>query len=1137
MVAVAELLVVLRLRRTWLILPPLVLFPLVAYGFSCIVQSNIAPFSASFVSSTPLYLLENIDPTFFLAFQIAALLLLFDTDHRHRHNRIDEALFSRPVHNLEFVVGRILAIAGLLWLITTLTVLSMQGFGLFAQALKFDFAGTLQVHSILNLLVVDVPATLLFWCSFVVFLERVCRLRSVTVVCAVSAAFAWLLVLVHTPYFYQQLISPSSNETMFISDVVPEVPSTSILAIRIGWIACAAALAILAAWIRPRKDEISARRSLPWIGGCLVLGVAAATLASATVFYQSNQASAWRNAQRATTWEGELDVHEVSGLVVINPRDKLTMNLRIQFGLHTTNPLSSLIFTFNPGMRIAAIELDGLEVPFSFENGILEISLPTEFDPNLHHSMQVTASGKPNPQFAYLDSAVEYARKPQLPSKITKYLGIDGTVYRRNFVALMPGAYWYPQPGTMLNSDGSTKSRYDHFDLDLKVDLTNPSWHLVGPDVPSMSNNNRRWFELKTRVPVTELGLFAGDFQRSEFEVQGVKFNLFLYPRHSRNISLPTDVLEELKTKLENFLTEMDALGLGFPRDSLSVVEASSRLRTVGGGNRMDALTALPGIVILKERGFSVSRVDIAIDNEDETTRRYEAFEFFFRNSLAPDNVLDALPVHIWTHQTSATEKRAEILNEIVRVLIENTNPLRSPMDESRAFTPYTAMRLIPTTMLGAYMANDAQTRYSRSAISLDHQNAIHLDRDFVWDHMENTPSSELSTERRHKADLEVALAKSTKIAIGLLQYHSDNPETVTNWLASLRERFSGRNYTHEDLLVSARDHGVAVDPFLTEWLHSTKLPGFAISTLTVRRISDDEDGRQRHQISFDVYNSQSVTGVVQPWLGGIQKPVVIEPKSTKQINVVYPDSFSIGMFLGFSLDTFLSLNQGPMQLLLHATDIPLHLQSLPDPYETDSDWRPEEIGIVVDNLDLGFTVNQPQSVWKRPTIGFVDWIFPRMPRDDHDIRLPRLDNWNLRQKLWVQMEEPRAYGRFQRTIAINTSGSLGKRTARFVAELPETGQWTLDFHVHPHWFGDLSDFKLDIADERASWSVEFDPSTTTSKWKWVGAFELQEGQVSVDVVGATKPSMIYADAIRWTPSEDSATKTTTDTSKTNLVE
>ena len=120
-----------------------------------------------------------------------------------------------------------------------------------------------------------------------------------------------------------------------------------------------------------------------------------------------------------------------------------------------------------------------------------------------------------------------------------------------------------------------------------------------------------------------------------------------------------------------------------------------------------------------------------------------------------------------------------------------------------------------------------------------------------------------------------------------------------------------------------------------------------------------------------------------------------------------------------------------------------------------------------------------------------------------------------------MRRTEKNAFGKFRRTVAISSvTSSMKLHPVRFVAEVPDSGHWSLDFYVHQpsnrRQYGSMASFKFEIENGSKHWTKEFYPDSSEVGWKFVEEFELAAGKTDVVMVGATKPSIIYADAIRW---------------------
>ena len=271
-VAITEVRTARRRVRFWTIVFFLSLFSIVGYLIACAFLGYSAVTSPSMGTGVPKYLFGNIDPTFFLMFQLAALFLAFDAGHQHARNRIAEVLDSKSVTNYEYLAGRVLGIAGLLWLVATANVLMMQLLGSIATATNIGIADTIEWYSLINLLLIDGPVTLLIWCSIVVFLSCMLRVRLLVAIVGFALMFAWFFLVLNTPYSLLAIVSPSSNDTLFVSDLLPQFASLPVIAIRTSAILAAIVLVAIGALLMRRQDSGSRLTKFLGLGVCLGLG-------------------------------------------------------------------------------------------------------------------------------------------------------------------------------------------------------------------------------------------------------------------------------------------------------------------------------------------------------------------------------------------------------------------------------------------------------------------------------------------------------------------------------------------------------------------------------------------------------------------------------------------------------------------------------------------------------------------------------------------------------------------------------------------------------------------------------------------------------------------------------------------------
>ena len=625
-VAGAETRTAVRLARFWTAVFLITVVTGVGYAFACLSLHFVAPYTPS--TATPFYLLGNIEPTFFLMLQLIAVLMVFDSTQQQAKYRIGEVLESKPVSNFEYFAGRIVGYTFLLWIFASVLVLTANGFGLLMSWAGFGFAEPFQTHSLLNLLVVDVPVMLLIWCAFTVFLSNVLRFRIAVAVVGISVMFFWLLLQLEAPFSLRGIVSPSSNDVLFISDLLPQFPKWETLAVRFGTVVGAIGLTVAATFFYKRRDSSTLFSNVLAGVATLAVCVGAFGLAAFGALNPGVQSKKWQLAHQEVKWNGGVNIQEIAGEVNINPGKNLTIDLIYDLKIEDVR-LNNLVFSFNPSMKVEGIEFNGDPAAYTFENGLLQIALRDAETIEGEHTLRVQAEGVPDHRFAYFDGAVDYVTSNQVPAVAASLLGTDGSVFARNYVALMPGNHWYPTPGP-VNSDFESNQRgRDYFEVDLEVSIARDKWTLVALGSELELSSHTRTYKVTPENPVHEFGLFASDFVSGSMNVGELTFEMHLHKRHAKNLQMLLEKDNEFVAQAKKRIEWYTDKGIDVSHKELALVEVPRRLRTIGGGWRMNSVNSLPGIVMMKEHGFPRSRIDLALNrasrNVEEEQEQVEA--------------------------------------------------------------------------------------------------------------------------------------------------------------------------------------------------------------------------------------------------------------------------------------------------------------------------------------------------------------------------------------------------------------------------------------------------------------------------------------------------------------------------------
>ena len=780
-----------------------------------------------------------------------------------------EVLDSKSITNFEYLAGRVFGIAGLLWIVAVANICVMQLLGLISTTTNIGIADTIEWYSLINLLVIDGPATLLIWCSIVVFLSCILRFRLLVAGVASALIFGWFFLVLNTPYSLLEIVSPSSNDSLFVSDLFPQLASLPVFAIRVATILAAIALIAMGALIWSRQNSVSQLKWFHPLGTCLCAGILLYAWGSSSVLSDHTTSEKWRTVHENHEWDDRIDVETITGSVKIDPKKHLVADLTISFNVNvqTSNPLT---FTLNRSMHIEELFLNGMEPNYTFDDGLLTIPTAVPLDTDSTHTLDIVAYGIPDERFAYFDSPLDYLRTSGVSNHTVSLLGEKGSIYSPKYVALMPGVYWYPKPGPVRGDYRSSQNGIDYFHLDLSVELAPKSWQLVGTDVVQVSDQKNS-YHVNPASPVHEIALFASEFESASAEVEGIEFKMYLHKQHANNLQLWDEFVEKFEDLVKWRLQDFSDHGLTLPFRTLTLVEVPRQLRTVGGGWRMNSLQTLPGMVLMKEHGFPLARMDLALERltnrelqEDsiDEARMKLLFEYFWYG-MGTDNPWMGLPDRFWSHRVSARGEHANALDQIMLSLIATLQ-----RRDHEFFSIHSTVHFADLTSLSFFegtvgledgLENDRVPSTIGTARRLKE---FYATRVSVWNNVEDTSLTDLPSAKGNQHDFELLLLKCDRIANALMSVNGE--EKVFAWLVDILTQHAGQTYTLEDLISSAEAHEVMVDPFLTEWLQTNSLPAFEASNYTTARITDDAQGNPRYLTSVSVRNTQPVAGFVR---------------------------------------------------------------------------------------------------------------------------------------------------------------------------------------------------------------------------------------------------------------------------------
>ena len=1025
-----------------------------------------------------------------LLLAIASCLLGFDARHRDADARMADTLDCRPMSNLALLLGRLLAAIGATWLPCATLLALHELVATVARPLGFE-RPVFGHEALVRLLFLDaLPATVL-WCGALMLFASVFRSRSLALGISLALLGVHVWGVANVPHYLLQAVSTFPDNSGLASDIAAHA-SFPVLLQRFALVSIATACIVAAARFYPREDGVSRGLQSSVAVGLVAVGMAGIAWIAVAATKELGERDRWRATHRELAHDPHhaADVEKLSGVVQIDPAGALAIDVAIETKAPPPSA-RSLVFTFNPGMTIEKLFLDGQPAEFAHEDGGLIVALPEVRARDAGRILRVAATGIPDGSFAFLDSVFDPDRLPA--SSRVGLLGTEASLYQKDYVALTPWAYWLPASGPILRNP----DRHDILAVDLAVTVPD-GWLAVGPGERTLEHDEPPTYRFRPRNMVPGVALFAGPFRAYNARVDDIDVELALHPKHLQNAELYSPVSDLVTADLAELLAFARAKGIPYPHEVLRIVEVPTLLRTYGHRALMPPDAAGSGVLLLKEAGFPTAK----FRREEGEAMAAQMWVFVANDPLSS---LDAGLARNILDQTWAAGDGADaldfVIHRLTRLILTHPSPAET---------------------LSAHNFN-IRMHFGRSVRDLlnhvvdGHSGGLlwryepFIDNSKVWRRALDVSLSSLDFRLDGKMAAAVLDLRGGMLA--QLLYDVLGAEGAGALVQRLVTEHRDDVYTADDVdaLVSHPDA-----PSVREWITSRDSAGLLVSPAEMSRLEDDVDGTPRFHLSFHVRNDEASPG----WFQVKDHYDLRHPFSLSRVTRVPPFSaVHVGLVLekpppGLWLHPYFSRNAGTVWIPL-TEDAARASHDEPVIGSEPSTWRPKVAGVVVDDLSPGFSV-----VEERPWFG-PDPSRSRHTASDGAVVLPS-NRESPGQAGWSRDWAPTSWGKYRATM-VHAPGGTGRRMAVFSTEIGRGGRWRLDYHMPNTQFVmapgksvGAQEITVSGSGMAESKTLVFDASEAEPGWSAVGTFDLRAGEARVAVSDRTDGTHVIVDAVRW---------------------
>ena len=854
------------------------------------------------------------------------------------------------------------------------------------------------------------------------------------------------------------------------------------------------------------------------------------------------------------------DVHEIRGSIKIKPGRSLSLDLTLDVSVDIDQDREFVLFSLNPGYNISHLAVAGEEVSDSeFQHGLLKI--PGRYFTLGDVELEITATGRPDRRFAYLDSVDTLSQIVGPEVRQLRQLGTENSIFQPNFVALPPGIKWYPTSGTATNEDAWDLRTRDYFTLNIEVS-TPQHWLVAGPAKrETLDDDKQAKYRFQQSSPLPEFALIGSRFESASIEVEGISFECLYAKIHRRKFErFSVEPGDQFRLRITRRLEHARSMGMEYPYGSFALVEVPSNLRVFGGGVEMDTAMHSPGIVMIRESTLPTTTVDIFFDGaREEIMERFnyseqdfvgleiDSISSYLENPMFESNYNIGFYRSLHFYQTSATGEGARALNTLMELLVRTIYWGAKTNSDFQSALNRKILNLTSVDPLKQLRYMRQKERVHVSDEMLKKQHNI-LNSPEVWDSVATFGLFDPLTSTN--STLKMRALKFRTQRLDQLFRDALGHDHIAPFLVDLINRFRGRVFTFDEFEIVATDHGVKLSELAGDLIDSASLPGFLVFNPSARR-SDDDD-QPTYESTFVLQNREPVSGPIQLSLTFQNEtvrfgqptrfplnPILIE--ANQSLRIVVESSNPVQYVW---VEPYLSLNRLNLRVDMPASEQFREQEFIPDANlliksitAIDQIERTMNTSITIDDLDPGFSVVELDRTSSRSNV-LTEFVRKFIGKEEvlMDQGLPKytmFDRWRI--KGWSRWADPTAFGIYRRTFAIADNGD-GLAFAKFNTTLPHTGKWELEYFLPKgHFFeefeingsvGSTTSSKIDgplyleVRKSSTATNHTVDVPNLSPGWHSIGSFDMSAEEVDVLVSNRSDKRAVdvVADAIRWTP-------------------
>lgn len=1034
----------------------------------------------------------------------AAAVIFLATGLIKKDKKLDtnEVFFVRPISNLDYVIGKALALFKLFFLLNFI----LLGIPLIV-GLTNPLATVNPMAFILYPLLTSFPS-IVFTTGMAFLLVTVIRNQPITIVLLIGLAGVQLIY--YFDKFSNILDFISFRLSMLASEMTGFVDIEFALWQRTFYMVTGIAFLFITAFLLDRLAGHKAAHKATALSGVALL------LLSSFIMF-----NLWNMRQEPITkrqemiavngrWTNvsniEIAKHAITlewrGHEILSTSDMLVKN-------KTGALLDTIYFTLNPGLTVDAIFINDKPTTFNRDLQIIFLSDDIRIEPDQDVNVRINYHGAILESAAHLDvdqkryeEAIDYF----MFSVPKKYAFLED-----DYALLTKDVLWYPDTEVGYNRESASKKRQSFIDFELNVKTPEGHTPISQGEVVITGDT----YQFKPEYPLPQISLVIGAYQKKEITVDSITYSVFHYPKNDFFLQQLNHLGDTLGYLITDVVNEYEhAQKIYYPFKRLQFVEVP--LAFTGYNKIYESHQAFlqPETVLWPEEGGEIRQFD-------------------FRRQLRDMNNQAAKTNQILTDK----QKQANIFNDLIRKVFTKQIGEKWVFDgndvdnaDYSLFPNYYDFNsgivsqdwLLLNRSMATYLRNDKQIQndYSRNINGISFTEECN-------DLMRTSSMTKILTEAEFSKISKSVTLKSQYLfsylgqIIGELNFKA----FLYEWVNTHQHQLS----RYEDFRKTIRVRfNVDIDPILRKVYSETSQPAFEIEDVQKYEVMDGD--RKRFQVLIQVKNSGSSDGVLETKFNSKEnndedyyakvneeveeeapgKLSVIKQGETKLLGFVLdekPNTVTINTLISRNIPSVINLSMGTLSK--REGGLLFDGERVVEPEKESPQYE-----VIIDNEDPGFSSFSPI----KPTMlkAFID--------SRKDVEQKYYGEWDGSYASWLPTTGSDFYGSVIRSAHFTRSGN-GEKMATWTPAFKEEGFYDIYVYMRGKnqntWMGrggenNQYDYHYIIQNSDGTDNIKYNISKAEPGWNYLGSYYFNKTGGSVSLTDKCDLWTVYADAVKW---------------------